>query len=166
MCDGGFFRDSVILASGATGTGKTLLVTQFMAGAAREGERALLFEESRDQLFRNAAAWGMDFEKLEQEGRLRIVNQYPHSQAMEDHLVQMKAVISEFRPNRLAVDSLSALERISTLRGFREYSIDGDGMHIGEPFKDITGVLTGHVISHSRWDDALARPGSGEEVEQ
>src|SRR5688500_15398432 len=32
MCGGGFFRDSIILVSGATGTGKTLMVTQFMAG--------------------------------------------------------------------------------------------------------------------------------------
>src|SRR5207248_10336433 len=30
MCGGGFFRDSVILVSGATGTGKTLTVTQFL----------------------------------------------------------------------------------------------------------------------------------------
>jgi circadian clock protein KaiC len=32
MCGGGFFRDSVTLVSGATGTGKTLLVTNFLAG--------------------------------------------------------------------------------------------------------------------------------------
>src|SRR5688572_10251627 len=32
MCGGGFFRDSVILVSGATGTGKTLTVTQFLDG--------------------------------------------------------------------------------------------------------------------------------------
>ena len=37
---GGFFRDSVVLVSGATGTGKTLMVTQFMAGGFRRG-RAL-----------------------------------------------------------------------------------------------------------------------------
>lgn len=40
MCGGGFFRDSIILLSGATGTGKTLAVTQFMAGAStRESAR-------------------------------------------------------------------------------------------------------------------------------
>ena len=32
MCGGGFFRDSVVLISGTTGAGKTLLVTQFMNG--------------------------------------------------------------------------------------------------------------------------------------
>lgn len=125
MCGGGFLRDSVVLASGATGTGKTLLVTQFLAGGAERGERVLLFafEESRDQLFRNAEAWGLDFPRYEREGLLRVVNQYPHAMPMEDHLVTMRQTLAEFRPNRVAVDSLSALERVFTLRSFREFVI-------------------------------------------
>jgi circadian clock protein KaiC len=223
MCSGGFFRDSIVLVSGATGTGKTLLVTQFMAGGFEHGERALLFafEESRDQLFRNAAAWGMDFERMEKEERLRVVNQYPHAMAMEDHLVRMRQVVEEFRPDRVAVDSLSALERVADIRGFREFvitltsflkaneitglftsttpallggesvtekhistltdsiillryvedqgrmrrgitvlkmrgsmhekeirefTIDGEGMHVGTPFHDVSGVLSGRAV--------------------
>ena len=225
MCGGGFFRDSVILASGASGTGKTLLVTQFMSGGFKAKERSLLFafEESKDQLFRNAAAWGMDFKAMEKKERLMVVNRYPHAMAMEDHLVEMTQLIEEFKPNRVAVDSLSALERVSSLRGFREfvialtstlkkketaglftstspsllggtsvtekhistltdsiillryveafgsmrralvvlkmrgshhdadireYTIDGEGMHIGEPFREVSGVLSGNTIFH------------------
>ena len=221
MCGGGFFRDSVVLVSGATGTGKTLLVTQFMNGGFREHERSLLFafEESRDQLFRNAKSWGMDFEKAQAEGTLLVVNQYPHAMPMEDHLVRMRDTIAEYQPQRVAVDSLSALERVFSLRSFREFvisltstlkqqsittlftsttptllgggsvtekhistltdsivllryvetlgrmrrsinvlkmrgsshdatfrevSIDGTGMRIGEPFSDVSGILTGH----------------------
>jgi circadian clock protein KaiC len=221
MCGGGFFRDSVVLISGATGAGKTLMVTQFLNGGVRENERSLLFafEESRDQLFRNAAAWGMDFEKAEKQGGLKVINQYPHAMAMEDHLVRMRDAIAEYEPQRVAVDSLSALERVFSLRSFREfvisltstvkakrmttlftsttatllgsgsvtekhistltdsiillrfvealgrmrrsinvlkmrgsahdtalreYVIDGAGMHIGKPFTDVNGILTGH----------------------
>lgn len=43
MCGGGFFRDSLILVSGATGCGKTLMATNFIAGGAEDGERCLLF---------------------------------------------------------------------------------------------------------------------------
>ena len=225
MCGGGFFRDSVILASGASGTGKTLLVTQFMSGGYKAKERSLLFafEESKDQLFRNAAAWGMDFKAMEKKERLMVVNRYPHAMAMEDHLVEMTQMIEDFKPNRVAVDSLSALERVSSLRGFREfvialtstlkkketaglftstspsllggtsvtekhistltdsiillryveafgsmrralvvlkmrgshhdadireYTIDGEGMHIGKPMREVSGVLSGHTIFH------------------
>lgn len=125
MCGGGFFRDSVILVSGATGTGKTLMVTQFMNGGIKAGEKSLLFafEESRDQLIRNAAAWGMDFLRMENEGLLKIVTAYPHAMPMEDHLVAMRKIIEEFEPQRVAVDSLSALERVFSLRSFREFVI-------------------------------------------
>ena len=125
MTGGGLFRDSITLVSGATGTGKTLLVTQFIAGGFAAGERCLLFafEESRDQLYRNAAAWGYDFSAMEKDERLRVVNRYPHAMAMEDHLVEMQQVIADFRPTRVAVDSLSALERVSSVRSFREFVI-------------------------------------------
>ncbi|KPJ57887.1 MAG: circadian clock protein KaiC [Planctomycetes bacterium DG_58] len=125
MCGGGFFRDSVILVSGATGCGKTLMVTEFANGGAAMGEKCLIFafEESRGQLFRNASGWGVDFEKWENEGRLKVVCAYPESAGLEDHLINMKAVIDEFKPNRIAVDSLSALERVSTIKGFREFVI-------------------------------------------
>jgi circadian clock protein KaiC len=222
MCDGGFFRDSVILCSGATGTGKTLLVTQFLAGGLALGERCLLFafEESRDQLFRNAEAWGTDFAAAERDGLLRVETTYPHAMPMEDHLVRMRRSVDDFRPTRVAVDSLSALERVFTLRSFREfvigftsylkaqevaglftsttpnllgggsvtekhistltdsiillryvehdgalrrsisvlkmrgsrhdhtireYEIDGKGMHIGAPFRGVTGILSGRL---------------------
>jgi len=30
----------------------------------------------------------------------------------------------------------------------REYTIDGDGMHIGKPFREVSGVLSGNTIFH------------------
>jgi circadian clock protein KaiC len=125
MCDGGFFRDSILLASGATGTGKTLLTTEFIAGGVKGGERCLLFafEESREQLFRNARGWGMNFKEMEEAGKLKVHCEYPETAGLEDHLIKMKALLEEFKPNRVAVDSLSALERVSTVKGFREFVI-------------------------------------------
>lgn len=220
MCGGGFFKDSIVLISGATGCGKTLMCTEFLAGGARDGERCLLFafEESRDQLIRNATGWGYDYEKWEREGLIKIISAYPESTVLENHLLMIKESISEFKPNRVAIDSLSALERVCSLKSFREfvitltshlkqqevsglftattsslmggtsiteqhistitdsiillryvevfgemrrgmtvlkmrgslhdrnireYLIDGKGLHIGEPFRNVSGILTG-----------------------
>lgn len=125
MCGGGFFRDSIILVSGATGTGKTLMVTEFMAGGVKNGERCLVFafEESREQLFRNAIGWNVNFREMEKENKLKVVCRYPETTGLENHIINMKKTIKEFKPNRVAVDSLSALERVSTLKSFREFII-------------------------------------------
>ena len=141
MCGGGLFRDSISLVSGATGTGKTLTVTEFMKGASRNQERALLFafEESREQLIRNARGWGVDFEQMEADGLLRIVATYPEVASLEEHLVAITDAIREFDPQRFALDSLSALERASTERGFRHFVIGVTAM-----LKDrgVTGLYT------------------------
>jgi circadian clock protein KaiC len=125
MCGGGMYRDSIILVSGATGTGKTLMVAQYVKAAIEAGEKALLFgaEESREQLTRNAASWGVDFERAEREGLLRIVCRYPEVMGLEDHLLQMKRDILAFQPKRVAIDSMSAFERVSTPKSFREFVI-------------------------------------------
>jgi circadian clock protein KaiC len=141
MCGGGLFRDSVTLVSGATGTGKTLTVTQFLQGGTRDGERCLLlaFEESRDQLFRNASGWGFDFEAMERDGLLRVVCDYPDVSGLEDWLVTIQATIRDFKPQRVALDSLSALEHVGTPKAFREFVI---GLTSFIKHEEITGLLT------------------------
>ncbi|MBY0229720.1 MAG: circadian clock protein KaiC [Gemmataceae bacterium] len=125
MAGGGLFQDSVILVSGPTGSGKTLLGTTFAAEACRRGERVLLlgYEESRPQLVRNAGSWGVDFEGLENKGLLRMVCQYPEVQGLEGHLYAIRREIERFKPTRLVLDSVSALERIGNGRNFREFVI-------------------------------------------
>lgn len=140
MCGGGFFRDSIVLISGATGTGKTLMATTFIGGTA-ENERSLFFafEESRDQLFRNAEGWGVDFEKMESDGLMKVVCVYPETMGLDQHLIAMKKVISEFKPTRIAVDSLSALERGASVKCFREFVI---GLTSFVKQQEIAGVFT------------------------
>ncbi len=125
MTSGGIFRDSIFLVSGPTGGGKTLMSTMFSAEACRNGERVLLlaYEESREQLLRNAASWGVDFQKWEHEGLLKIVCQYPEAMGLEDHLLKIQREIKAFSPQRLVMDSVSAMERVASVRNFREFVI-------------------------------------------
>jgi circadian clock protein KaiC len=146
MCGGGFFRDSVILVSGATGTGKTLTVTQFLRGGTANGERCLLlaFEESREQLFRNAIGWGVDFERMERDGLLRVVCDYPEITGLEDWLINIQTIIQDFKPKRVALDSLSAMERGGSIKAFREFVI---GMTSFIKQQEITGLFTATTAS-------------------
>lgn len=231
LCGGGLYRHSIVLLSGATGCGQTLLTSTFAAGVDKQegpDERALLFafEESREQLFRNAAGWGLDFADMERRGKLKVIATHPEISGLEDHFVRIKQEIDAFQPSRVAFDSFSALERVSTPKGYREFvigttsllrdreitgmftstasnlsfgdsvteqhistiadtiivlryvemlgeikrgltvlkmrgsahereirefAVDGAGMHIGLPFKNVTGILTGnprHVEVH------------------
>jgi circadian clock protein KaiC len=125
MTNGGIFRDSVFLISGPTGSGKTLMSTMFSDEGCRNKEKVLLlaYEESREQLLRNAQSWGMDFQSWEQKGLLRVVCQYPEAMGLEDHLLMIRREIAEFHPNRMVMDSVSAMERVATVRNFREFVI-------------------------------------------
>jgi circadian clock protein KaiC len=159
MCGGGFFKDSIILATGATGTGKTLLVSKFIENGCKAGERAILFayEESRAQLSRNAYSWGIDFEELEREGLLKIICAYPESAGLEDHLQIIKSEIAHFKPSRIAIDSLSALDRGVSNNSFRQFVIGVTGYAKQE---EITGFFTNtteqFMGSHSITDSHIS----------
>jgi circadian clock protein KaiC len=141
LCSSGFYRDSVVIVSGPTGSGKTLVASEFVAAGAGAGQRCLLFsfEESHEQVLRNASSWGIDLRALERSGKLRIMCEYPEVASLEDHFVAMKAAIEDFRPERVAVDNLSALERIATERGLRDFVI-GLGSFLKQ--LEITSLLT------------------------
>jgi circadian clock protein KaiC len=141
MCGGGYFRDSVVLVAGATGTGKTLLATTFLTQSLDRGEQALFigFEESSGQVQRNMRNWGRDVGGAIDEGRLQMVCRYPESAAIEDHLVEIVSRIETLRPQRVVVDSLTALERIAGEQAFREFVMALSGL-VKE--RNIAGLYT------------------------
>jgi len=123
MCAGGLLRRSVALVAGPTGTGKSLIANHFLTGEPAERCLLFAFEEGADQLRRNAAGWGLPFERMEADGTMQIQSAYPETASLEDHLIHLKKAIDAFQPQRVAIDSLSALERIGSNRGFREFLI-------------------------------------------
>jgi circadian clock protein KaiC len=125
MCGGGFFRDSVTIVSGATGTGKTLTATMFIAGAKQEKHNAIFFgyEESRPQLLRNAEGWGVDLEAMENDGKLKIFSQFPEGASLDQHLSLIRQSLDEHKPDRVVIDSITALSRIAGDHGFREFML-------------------------------------------
>lgn len=124
LTGGGFFSTAIVLVAGASGSGKSLLASHFASRATPE-ERSLYlgFEESRPQILRNAHGWGMDFERLEAHGSLVLSAMYPEAQTLEDHLIVIKDQIDALQPRRIVIDSLTALERIASERGFKAFVV-------------------------------------------
>ncbi|MCA9797821.1 MAG: circadian clock protein KaiC, partial [Candidatus Eremiobacteraeota bacterium] len=126
-----------------------LLSTHFLGSAARKGEKVLVFafEERREQLIRNARGWGFDFRALEKKGLIRLCCRFPETASLEDQLLFMRNEIEEFGPRRIAIDSLSALERVASMKGFREFvlALSSYVKERGVPalFTSTTPLLTG-----------------------
>jgi circadian clock protein KaiC len=125
LTHGGLVGASSTLVSGPTGSGKTLLATQFAAEGAARGERVLFvaYEETRAQVIRNGATFGHDFLAYEEQGLLEILALYPEVASLDDHLLEIQTRVKRFEPRRLVVDSLSALERLGSALSYRGFII-------------------------------------------
>jgi circadian clock protein KaiC len=107
----GVFRGSSVMVSGSPGTGKSSIAAHFVDAACRRGERALMFayEESAAQIVRNMRSVGIDLERWVKAGLLQLRASRPTLQGLEQHLVAMHDLVSEFRPGVVAVDPINNL---------------------------------------------------------
>ncbi len=111
MLLGGVFKGSSTLIAGASGTGKSLMSMQFIMEGLKLGDPCLYagFEESREQLIRNAKSFGWDLEEYEKKGLLVLNCIYPGEKYIEEHLADIKNIIEGKKIRRCIVDSLSAI---------------------------------------------------------
>ena len=107
---GGFYRGSSILLSGVAGTGKTTFASHFVDAACERGERCLsfVFEESAEEICRNALSVGLDLKKRVDSGLLRFEAARPSLYGLEMHLARMHRDLDQFKPSIVVVDPLSA----------------------------------------------------------
>lgn len=118
MLDGkGFYRGSTILLSGTAGTGKTSLCGHFANQACVNGERAMYFsfEESPDQIMRNAQSIGLNLRKHVDAGLLEFHSARPTMHGLEMHLVRMHKLIEQFEPAVVILDPVSNLHAAGSL---------------------------------------------------
>ena len=54
---------------------------------------------------------------------MQIVSLYPEVASLDDHLVEIRSLVERLRPDRVIVDSLSALERLGSEASFREFVV-------------------------------------------
>ena len=112
MQPGGFFKGSSVLFSGVAGTGKTTFTSFILDAACKRGERCLafVFEESGEQVTRNAASVGLDLQPHVDAGLLRFRAARPTLFGLETHLAGMHRDIERFKPSLVVIDPVSSLE--------------------------------------------------------
>ncbi|MBU2100760.1 hypothetical protein KKG83_00505 [Candidatus Micrarchaeota archaeon] len=118
----GIERGSTILVSGGCGTGKSTFCLQSIYHGLLQGEKAvyILFEESAEKLKRHMKNnYGWDLERFEKEESFAMlkINPFKIARSVEASLmkqrrallVQVEQLELPFVPDKIAVDSLSAL---------------------------------------------------------
>ncbi len=101
---------SSILVSGVAGTGKTLLLLEFIYnGATKYGEKGIFFsfEETTERLITNAKSMGWDIEAEIEKGNIEIIFVAQTDILVEKHLLMIKERIEKLNAKRIAIDSAS-----------------------------------------------------------
>ena len=113
MMSGGAPEGDSIMVSGATGTGKSILSTQFIAEGLRQGESAVVavFEERPTEYAARAATFGYDFMTPQENGKLVILYMRPLDLTVDEALHEIMKTVERIGAKRLVIDSLQGFER-------------------------------------------------------
>jgi len=112
MLDGkGFFRGSSILVSGSAGTGKTSVAISLINETCKQKMRGLYcaFEESVSQITRNMLSIGLKIDPFINSGLLRFYSSRPSLENLELHLISIRKIIDEFKPEIIVLDPVTNL---------------------------------------------------------
>ena len=113
---GGWYKGSVTMISGESGTGKTTFAAAFADAGCRRGVRGLYlaFEESAAQLIRNMASIGMDLARWAKEGTLQIHASRPTQLGLERHLTTVYQQVERHEPELVVVDPITDFTALGT----------------------------------------------------
>jgi len=112
LIGGGFEKNSTNLLVGGSGSGKTILATQFMMGGMMKGEKCLYvtFEEQKDQFYQNMKAFGWDLEAFEKKGLFTFLQYTPIKvrTMLEEGGGEIERIIVGKKVARMVIDSITS----------------------------------------------------------
>lgn len=115
MTKGGFIRGSSILISGSSGTGKTILGTQFIMDGLLKNEPGLIvsFEEDMEQIRANSNMLKWNLQEFENKNLLKIISTLEYD--AYELALQIEETIDTMKTKRLLVDGIGRLQRLLPL---------------------------------------------------
>jgi circadian clock protein KaiC len=120
MLGGGIREGDSVLVAGPSGTGKSVLATQFIAEGIRQGESGIVavFEERPQAYAERAASLGLDLETPQQDGKLEILYLRPLDLSVDETMHSILDAVQKVGAKRLVIDSLAGFE-MALSPGFR-----------------------------------------------
>lgn len=110
---GGLVKGDVHIITGGPGTWKTMFAANMAYNVAKKGEVKVVyaaFEESREYFKRNMKLAGLDFELLEQAGKIKIMDlEALAGKELEANVQLLLTAVDESDSKLLVIDSLTAL---------------------------------------------------------
>jgi circadian clock protein KaiC len=112
MMGGGIPEGDSVLIAGPSGTGKSILATQFISAGLRLGEPGIVavFEERPQEYAGRASSFGMDVEAQLENGQLRVIYLRPLDLSVDETMQAILDGIREIGAKRLVIDSLAGFE--------------------------------------------------------
>jgi len=120
MLDGGVREGDSVLIAGSSGTGKSVLATQFIAEGIRHGEPGIVavFEERPQAYSERASSLGLDLETPQKDGKLTILYLRPLDLSVDETMQSILDAVQKIGAKRLVIDSLAGFE-MALSPGFR-----------------------------------------------
>jgi len=139
MLGGGVPTGYSVLVSGPSGSGKSVVATQFIMAGVRNNEPGVIAVfEKRPSKYSETPPGGPAFEKMIREGQVGVIHTRPLDLSIDEMLYEMIEEIERYKARRLVIDSLSGFE-LALAPTFRE--------DFRESLYRLVSVLTGIGIT-------------------
>jgi len=120
LMGGGVLEGDSVLVAGPSGTGKSVLATQFIAAGLQHGEPGIIavFEERPARYIRRAASLGLDLQGAQDKGLLEVLYLRPLDLSVDETMQEILDAVERIGAKRLVIDSLVGFE-MALAPGFR-----------------------------------------------
>src|SRR5450755_4506514 len=120
MLGGGIPEGDSVLVAGASGTGKSVLATQFIAEGIRQGDPGIVvvFEERPQEYAERASSFGLDLKTPRKDQKLEMLYLRPLDLSVDETMHEILEAVQKIGAKRLVIDSLAGFE-MALAPGFR-----------------------------------------------